>query len=825
MGWTTYKLVRDLPNPQRITERSIAESTKIFDRTGKILLYEIHGEEKRTLVSLTDVPLNAKNATLVAEDINFYKHIGLDWRGILRAFLVNLARGNISQGGSTITQQLVKNSVLTNERTFTRKIKEALFSLELERKYSKDEIFEWYLNQIPYGSNAYGLNAASQTYFTKPLTELTLGETAILAALPKAPTYYSPYGSHKEELLNRRNWILDRMAEAEFVKKEEADLAKKERLNLAPPRASIRAPHFVMYIKEYLINKYGEEFVEQGGLGVITTLDWKLQEEAEKIVKEGAENNEKAVRAANASLVALNPKNGEILAMVGSKDYWAEPFPSNCHPGLDCRFDPHVNITTRARQPGSAFKPFVYAAAFKKGYTPETTLMDVPTEFNPNCNPDGTPGPLIQDPKDCYHPQNYDGGFRGPVSLKQALAQSLNVPSVKLLYLAGLPNSIKTAQELGITTLTQPERYGLSLVLGGAEVSLLEMTSAFGVFAQDGILRSKTGLLRIEDAKKNILEEKTDSSLPVLDTEVARTINNILTDNEARVPVFSPRSSLYFANREIAAKTGTTQDFRDAWTIGYSPSLAVGVWVGNNNNDPMTKAAVSILVAGPIWHRFLEFALQKAPPEGFQKPSPGLAEKPVLRGLYRSGPLLKIDKISRKIATEDTPPDLVEEISFGQIKSILASLKKESPLADPPAAPEEDPQFKNWQAGIDTWVAQNQLAEPEPPAATDDLHTAAQKPKIAFTEFSRSAEEIKISLKIKYSFPLREILIFLDDELLGSQTAPLLGENFVFTLSNQNLSPGAHKIKTTAYDAVGNRGTTEQDWEIPNKDLVDPDGH
>lgn len=808
---TTYGLIRNLPNPQRITERSVIESTKIYDRTGKILLYEIHGEEKRTVTPLKEVPEQVKQATLTAEDINFYNHIGLDWRGILRAFFKNIAQGNISQGGSTITQQLVKNSILTGERTFTRKIKEALLALALERKYSKDEILEWYLNQIPYGSNAYGITAAAQTYFAKPINELTTSEIAILSALPKAPTYYSPYGSRKDELLKRRDWILERMTEAGFIKPEELALAKKEKPNFALTRASIRAPHFVMYIKEYLNDKYGEEFVEQGGLKVTTTLDWKLQEEAEKIIREGAENNEKTVQAANAALAAIDPKNGEILAMVGSKDYRSSPEPKDCRPGIDCRFDPHVNVVTRERQPGSAFKPFVYATVFKKGYTPETVLFDAPTEFNPNCNPDGTPGPLIKDPKDCYHPQNYDSTFRGPVSLRQALAQSLNLPSVKLLYLAGVQDSIKTAQEMGITTLTKPDRYGLSLVLGGAEVNLLEMVSAFGAFAQDGILHPKTAILRIENSKGELLEEKKDSSLPVIDTEVARTINDILSDNDARVPIFNPRSSLYFPDREVAAKTGTTQDFRDAWVVGYTPSLAAGVWVGNNNNEPMNKSALSIMVAGPIWHRFLEFALKSVPPEEFNKPSPKTVEKPILRGLYRSGQILKIDKISKKLATVNTPLELVEEINFGEIKSILAFLKKDDPLSDPPLRPEDDPQFKNWQAGISAWLAANPLPDQKPPQDTDDLHVPEKKPKISFLSVASLKKGTEIRLKIQAVFPLREVLLFVDDELKGSKVAPIIGENLTFSIP-EKITPGSHKIKATAYDAVGNQETAEQEW-------------
>ncbi len=812
-----YNLVKDLPSPERITERVVAESTKIFDRTGKVILYEIHGEEKRTVIPFEEIPEIVKQATVAAEDINFYKHSGIDWRGIVRAALKNLARGNIAQGGSTITQQLVKNSLLGPERTFRRKIREQILAIILERKYSKDEILEFYLNQIPYGSNAYGIYAAAQTYFAKEVKELTSAEAAMLAALPKAPTYYSPYGSRKEELLSRRNWILERMADEGFIDKKEAERAGGKALLVVPSRSSIRAPHFVLYVREYLGGKFGEEFIEKGGLRVITTLDWELQQEAEKAVKEGAERNEKLVQAANAALVAIDPKSGEILAMAGSKDYWSAPEPKGCHPGIDCRFDPHVNVTLRQRQPGSAFKPFVYATAFKKGYTPETILFDVPTEFNTNCNYDGTLDPLVGEEKDCYHPRNYDGKFRGPVSLKQALAQSLNVPSAKLLYLAGVMDSIKTAEGLGIATLTSPERYGLSLVLGGAEVTLFEITSAFGVFAQEGILAPKTSILRIENAKGEILEENRVVRKPAMDTEVARVINALLSDNNARVPVFSPQSSLYFPDRQVAAKTGTTQDFRDAWVIGYTPSLVAGVWVGNNDNSPMNQEGLSIMVAGPIWHRFLEFALGKTPPEEFTKPNPEVqTDKPILRGLYRSGGTVKIDKISKKLATVNTPFELIEEISIGEVKTILAQVSKDDPRGSAPLTPATDPQFKNWQAGIDAWLSQNPLPQPEIPKDFDDLHTPAKVPQIAFispAEGKILSEVKNILVKIRAAFPLREVSLFIEDELTSTRTSPILGENINFILTSP-LGKGQYKIKITAYDAVGNKETKEMELTV-----------
>ena len=814
-----YSLVKNLPSPERITERAVAESTKIYDRTGKILLYEIHGEEKRTSLPLNEMPEAIKTATLAAEDINFYKHGGLDWKGIARAIVKNILKGELAQGGSTITQQLVKSSLLGPEKTFKRKIREQIISVLLEKKYSKDEILEMYLNQIPYGSNAYGIAAAAQTYFDKKANELTLGEIAILAALPKAPTYYSPYGSHKDALLNRRDWILERMAAAGFITPEELKKSEKEGVDFIPPRQNIRAPHFVMYLRDYLDEKYGEQFVEQGGLQVTTTLDWPLQEAAEKIIFEGAEQNEKQVQAANAALVAIDPRTGEILAMVGSKDYFGKSFPEGCKPGVNCRFDPNVNIVTRPRQPGSAFKPFVYSTAFKKGYTPETVLFDVPTEFNTRCNPDGAPGPEIKDKKDCYHPQNYDKKFRGPVSLRQALAQSLNVPSVKLSYLAGVLDSIKTAQEMGITTLTDPERYGLSLVLGGAEVTLLEMTSAFGVFAQEGILHPKTAILKIETSKGEVLEEKKDVSQPVLDTEIARLINDILSDNNARIPVFNPQSSLYFPDRQVAAKTGTTQDFRDAWVLGYTPSLVAGVWVGNNDNTEMNQSGPSVMVAGPLWHRFFDFVFNSSSAtESFIAPSLKSANKPILRGIYRNGPVIKIDKISKKLATEFTPPELIEEIGTGEIKSILSLVKKDDPSGDPPANPDDDPQFKNWQTTIENWLKTNKLAIMEPPKDYDDLHTPEKRPKISFVVPALD-KEINIqntrwfTVSIKATFPLKEVSFFINDELIASKTTPITSEIITFSTKNE-LSPGLYKIKITAYDAVGNKETLEREVTV-----------
>lgn len=814
---TVYSLVRDLPNPSRVSERSIVESTKIYDRAGTIVLYEIHGDQRRTVIPFNQIPDSVKHAALAAEDINFYHHSGIDWRGIARAVVTDILRGSFSQGGSTITQQFVKNSLLGSEKTITRKIREQILSILLERNYSKDEILGFYLNQIPYGANAYGIATAADLYFNKEPADLTLGEAAALASLPKAPTYYSPYGSHKKELLQRKDWVLDRMADAGFAARQDADAAKREALVFATPREAIRAPHFVQFVRDYLNKKYGEDVVAKGGLKVTTTLDWTLQQQAEQIVREGAEANDKLVQASNAALVALDPRSGDILAMVGSRDYFAKPIPAGCSAGATCRFDPYVNIATAERQPGSAFKPFVYATAFKKGYTPETVLFDAATEFNPGCNPDGSPGPDVSNPKDCYHPQDYDGEFRGPVSMRQAIAQSLNVPAVKTLYLAGIDDSIKTAEAMGITTLTEPERYGLSLVLGGAEVSLLDITSAYGVFAAEGIRHPAAAVLKVETNKGVILEEKIDAAAAALDTEIARVISSILSDNDSRVPVFSPRSSLYFSDRKVAAKTGTTQDYRDAWTIGYTPSIVAGVWVGNSNNAPMNQRGLSVMVAGPLWHKFMASALASRPPEDFTPPEPSSAAKPVFRGQYRLGPFIKIDKISGKLATGSTPPELVAEIGSGNISSILAIVKKDDPTGDPPQNPSDDPQYHNWQAGIDQWLAGHPLAPPQAPTAYDDLHTNQKIPRISFVNPADGVASIgsldTIAINVDAAFPLRELSLFIDDALVESKTAPLALRQFSFRLA-PGLAPGEHAIKITAYDAVANRATAERTLTI-----------
>jgi len=665
-------LKRTLPEPETIITRKIGESTKIFDKTGKILLYDIHGEEKRTIIAWEEVPLNLKNAVLVSEDDNFYEHKGFDLKGIIRAFLADFRHLRLSQGGSTITQQLVKTALLGQEKTFSRKIKEAVLAVEIERRFSKDQIFWMYLNQIPFGSNAYGVQTAGEAFFNKNASALSTAEAATLAALIRATTYYSPYGNHVPELMARKDGILKKMKESGYLNEEEYKLAVQEQIVFSPPSEKIPAPHFVIMVKEYLIKKYGEETVQNGGFNIITTLDAKLQLLAEETVSKYAAINKERYKAKNASLVAIDPKTGEVLALVGSADYY------------DLENDGNFNVATANRQPGSAFKPFAYAAAVNKDYADYSLVFDLKTEFNPNCLPDGSQE-KDQYGLDCYHPKNYDDSFRGPVTLRQALAQSLNLPSVKTLYLAGVDNTMDLAEKMGISTLGDRSRFGLSLVLGGAEVKLTDLVSAYGVFANDGVRNPWYFIQTIKTSGGQILEEERNNPVRVLPEQTARIINNILSDNSARAPMFGYSSSLYLPGFSVAAKTGTTQENRDAWVVGYSPVLAVGVWTGNNDNESMTRQGAGISAAGPMWNQFMVKALSDFPNENFVNPPPIINNKIMLDGNY----------FYKK--TGDSKPE---------VHSILYFVDRGNPLGPFPIEPQKDSQFNNWEWAVNKYYPQ-----------------------------------------------------------------------------------------------------------------------
>lgn len=660
-------VAKDLPSPEIIVSRRVSESTKIYDRTGAVVLYDIHGEEKRTIIPWESIPESIKLATLASEDNSFYDHQGLDFKGIIRAFVKNIKTLDITQGGSTITQQLIKNALLGQGQTYsqkiTRKIREALLSIEIERRYTKDQIFWMYLNQIPYGSNAYGIESASEVFFGKAAKDLTAAQSALLASLPKAPSYYSPHGDNLKETLARKDNLLLKMKNLGYISEDEYQTATKENLVFRPPRENILAPHFVIIVRDYLIKKYGIGMVENGGLQIITTLDRQLQKIAEEAVSKYAEKNEKLYKAKNAALTAIDPRSGQILAMVGSRDYF------------DIANEGNFNVATAKRQPGSAFKPFAYAMALQKGFTDSTVLFDYKTEFNPECSAQ-TNEEKDKYGIDCYHPQNYDGNFRGPVTMRQSLAQSLNIPSVQTLYLAGINDTIDLAQNMGITTLQENrQNFGLSLVLGGAEVKLLDIVSAYGVFANDGIRQTPSFIMRVTDVNGNLLEEYKPKEERVLDQQISRMITDILSDNRSRTPVFGANSSLYFPGRPVAAKTGTTQENRDAWVIGYTPSLASGVWVGNNDNASMTRQGAGISASGPMWHEFMANALKDKPVEDFQLPDPVEVSKIMLNGSHISDP----------VSTNR------------EVHNILYYVNKENPQGDFPLNPSADPQYKNWE--------------------------------------------------------------------------------------------------------------------------------
>ena len=491
--WTLTLKIPDFDS--YFNDRIIAQSTKIYDRTGEIVLYNAHDEIRRTIVPLEEIADHAKLASIAIEDEDFYNHYGVKPTAILRAFWINLNAGTITQGGSTITQQVIKNTLLTSDRSITRKIKEAILAIRIEQKLTKDEILELYLNEVPYGGSIYGIEEAAQVFFGKSASDLSLTESAYLAALPQAPSFLSPYGSNINSLENRKNNILQKMLDEGYISEEEYQKSLTEEvLFTKPSNNSIKAPHFVFFVLGKLEQKYGKDLLKNGGLNIITSLDWKLQQQAEETITRYGNQNRTNYGAGNAGMIALDPRNGDILAMVGSIDYF------------DIENEGNFNITLAKRQPGSAFKPFVYATAFDKGYTPETVVFDLPTEFNVNCSPQGTG-------TDCYSPTNYDGSFVGPINLRSALAQSKNIPAVKTLYLSGMRESIATARNMGITTLGDYRTYGLTLVLGGGEVTLLDMTSAYGVFANDGVRNPYNYILKITDAKGDVLEEYKKNSI------------------------------------------------------------------------------------------------------------------------------------------------------------------------------------------------------------------------------------------------------------------------------------------------------------------------
>ncbi len=786
-------LAKDLPSVAELNERKISQSTKIYDRAGQTLLYEIHANENRTIIPLSDIPKSLKDATIVTEDENFYTESGFSWFAIARALMVNALNGRILQGGSTITQQLAKNAFLSSEQTLTRKIKEFVLAIQLNRRYSKDEILYFYLNEIPYGPTAYGVEAASELYFGKPVKYLTLAESAVIAALPRAPSYYSPWGSHANELFSRQKYILGRMYRLDKITEKEFNNALKEKISFAPRSLTgIKAPHFVMTVVDELTQKYGEAAVREGGLKVITTLDWNLQRAAEKAVKDGAERNEKLYQGYNASLVAEDPKTGQILALVGSRDYFASSsLPQGCVPGQNCKFEPNFNVAVQGlRQPGSALKPFAYLTLFEKGYSPDTALFDAPTEFVPNNPLCPAAVDFSNDNPACFHPENFSGRFLGPVTLRQALAQSINVASVKVLYLAGLKNTLDTLHKFGITTLNEAGRYGLSLVLGGGEVKLIDLVEAYSALSQEGVKHQQSMILEVRNSNNQILESYQDQSEIAAGSQFVRLVNDVLSDNDARAGLFQNSLPLtVFPDYDVALKTGTSNDYRDAWAVGYTPSFVAGVWAGNNDNAPMQKNAGSILAAVPIWHDFMLEALKTQPKEVFNRPSPVTESKPMLNGDY---------------------------LANQQIHSILYYVDKADPLGPAPGNPADDPQFSNWEFGVLEWaknnlpnfsqsnlIILNSTSSAPAPASFSPLIQIIEPTSAAFV-----GSPLRVAAKISAASVIKQINVYFNGRLVGSFSENLgspyqLDWSFAPTLNPQNL------LEVEAIDGLGRSSRQE----------------
>lgn len=807
-----------LPSPGKINSRVTAQTTKFYDRTGQTLLYSLYGNQNRTLIDFNQMPDSIKHATVAIEDRNFYHEGAFSVIGILRAAITDVLARGVRQGGSTITQQYVKNALLNpTDRSFGRKIKELILSMEIEQFYSKNDILKLYLNEIPYGSNAYGIEAACKTYFPQDnqnnscAHNLTLGQSALLAAMANAPTYYSPYGQHTSDLLDRQHLVLSLMVQQHYITQAQADQAKwddKELTAEVPQNqnlyANIIAPHFVLYTQEQLEAKYGTNFVDEGGLKVITTLDLPKQQLMESVAKKDIKN----VRAAGGSNIAMasaDPKTGQVLAMIGSYDFNDKDFGN---------FD----VATANRQPGSSFKPFVYSTLFARNknnpsagstYGPGTVLYDVPTDFGGG-----------------YKPQNDTGQNYGAVSIRTALDGSLNIPAVKALYMAGITQSITTAHNMGITTLNgDPSQYGLSLVLGAGEVKLFDMVNAYESFANGGLHYSPTTVLKVYDQKGNTLEDNTKPPTPkrVLDPQVAYSINSILSDVNARkFTYFSDTFLLTVNGYNPAAKTGTTNSFKDAWTMGYTPDLVTGVWAGNNDNTPMRALAVDI--AAPIWHDFMTKALtttytspsvtdhyeNKAyPQDQFDRPSdmqtitldkftgrlptPGSkgTETDVFPSWYKAQTAAdtqsaKVDKVSGKLATDCTPPAAVETRYSSNITAEI---------------PSSDPAYHLWEPPVAAYAASVGYGSGSGalPTASDDVHSCSDaKPTVNLSVKDNHDGSYDVSANVAAGkFPLQQLQFFFDDQIISTQQISADGS---YSTTYSPTATGSHAFKAEVTD-------------------------
>lgn len=782
--WVSRDIV--LLDPNRLRERNIHQSTKIYDRTGQHLLYEIFTDQRRTLVTLDQIPKALQQGVIATEDTAFYQHHGIRPLSIIRSVVYGIiGKGNnkIGGGASTLTQQLVKNAVLINEGPYSRKPKEIILSVRLEQKYTKDEILQIYFNEIPYGSTNYGVEAAAQNYFGKHAAELDLEQSATLAGLPKAP---SKYLNNPEALKERRNFVLRRMKEEGYITEEAMKEAQGKPLTFTRRVDNITAPHFVFYVKEKLSEIYGEQMVDTGGLSVITSLDFDAQKKAEAAITD----NQKLLKdagASNAAIVSFDAKTSQILAYVGSKDFFDKD--------INGQFDV---VDQARRQPGSSIKPIIYAAAFEKGYTPETVLFDVVTNFALSGKP--------------YTPKNYNLNEYGPVTMRQALQGSLNIPAVKTFYLVGEKKGIEFANRLGYTTFNNGN-FGLSLVLGGGEVSMLEHVHAYSVFANNGAYNETVSILKVQDPQgETLFEWKPQKANQVLDPKVTATVSNVLSDDASRSYIFGASSALTLPGRPVAAKTGTTNGYKDAWTVGYTPSYVTGVWTGNSDNSALKAGFGGGRVSGQIWNSFMKTYLKDKPVEQFPAPPVNDAQKPVLRGSSGGGVTLDIDQVTGKIATSSTPPEYIVKRTYIQPHDILHYVNKDDPRGEYPENPAQDPQYGVWEAAVQDWIKRKKEKEPtwdisfeEPPTEYDDAPSLEFLPTLVvnFPYPGAVLNSRRITTDISASAPrgVAKVSYYIDKKLISVVTvAPFHLDTYQRELGN-----GPHELSLIVEDDANNR--------------------
>lgn len=777
---------RDLPEPGKIkTDKN--SSTVFFDRDGKII-YELFKDKNRVPVSLKEIPESLKLATIAIEDKNFYRHRGFSIFSIIRAAFSTLFRGQI-QGGSTLTQQLVKNSLLTPERTITRKIKEFILSNEIERRYSKDQILEMYLNEAPYGGTFWGVDSAARGYFGKSVKELNLVESAFLAGLPQRPSYYSPFVGKSDAYKGRTKDVLRRMREDGYISKSQENQAINElnKLKFVSPKANFYGAHFIFYVRDQVVNILGEKALDSG-LKIKTTLSLDIQKEAEKIVKEEIEKV-KNLNVTNGSVVVIDPNTGEILSMVGSVDYNNEKFGK-------------FNTALALRQPGSTVKPITYALAFEKGYTPATVLMDVRTNF---------PSPGGKD----YSPENYDSKYRGPIQLRFALGNSINIPSVKLLAMVGIKDFLQKAYEMGLENFKPDEknlqRFGLSITLGGGETKLVDITSAFSIFATGGVKNPIYSIVEIRDHNnKLIFKNKAKKSSQIISPEVSFLISHILSDNNARSQVFGLQSYLNIPGKTVAVKTGTTDDKRDNWTVGYTKDIVVGVWVGNNDYSPMSqKIASGVTGAAPIWHRLMSYLLKKYRDGIPNKPDNVIALEidAFLGGLPRDG----YPKRSEYFIKGTEPKEISPFYKKIKVSKNNGKLANEVEIKDGEYEEKEyiiiqenDPVstdgVNRWQQAIDEWLRSQNDDKFKPPneisdSKKEDLIVQIKEPADKATI---NSNKLTLKAKIISVEEIKKIEIYANEKLIISYS-----ENKKEIEEPLELSDGAYEIKVKAENTKG----------------------